>query len=96
LGEGALRIVQLRAAVPVRVVGYLMVIPNRDPGELLVAGHQVKIGAVGGNSLAIVVEGVDLLVWERNAADGLTPAVVSVGIFIYVVSEMDNIINRVL
>jgi hypothetical protein len=47
-------------------------------------------------ALSIVIEGEDLTVGLGNAAQGCAVTVVFVGIFVDVVSKVDNIVDRVL
>lgn len=39
-----------------------MVIPNWNPREALVTGKQVKIGSVGGMTLAVIIESEDITI----------------------------------
>jgi hypothetical protein len=63
-----------------------MIVPHGNPRKLLVASKKIEIGTVSGKALAIVVECRDLLVRKRDAADGLTPAVVTVLVLVDVVA----------
>ena len=49
------------------------------------------VGAVGGVALAVVVQRVDLLVRERDAADALAPAVVTILVLVDVVAEVEDL-----
>jgi len=44
--------------------------------------------------LAIVIECENLAVWQGNPIDGLSPAVFTIGIFIDIVTQMNDIVNR--
>ncbi len=35
-----------------------MIIPYRDPGELLMAGEKVEVGSISGKPLSVVVQAV--------------------------------------
>jgi hypothetical protein len=94
--ERILSVVKFRTAVTVGVIGNLMVVPNRNPGELLVACKKIQISTVSCNPLAVVIEGVDFTVRKRNAVDAVAPAVISVLVLVNVVAEMNNIVNGVL
>jgi hypothetical protein len=73
-----------------------MVIPHWNPWELLVAGHKIQISAVCCNSLTVVVKSQDLPVRQRNASHTVAPAIVSVLVLVDVVSEVNDIVYRVL
>jgi len=66
--EGAFGIIELGRSVAVGIVSYLVVIPDGDPGELLVASDKIEVGPVSGNALPVVVEGEDLLIRLRDTA----------------------------
>jgi hypothetical protein len=61
-----------------------------------VAGHKVQIGAVCCNSLAVVIECQDLPVGQRNASRTVAPAIISVLVLVDVVSEVNDVVYRVL
>jgi hypothetical protein len=88
LEERVLGIVQVSRAISIGVVGDLMVIPDRNPWEVLVAGNEIKIGAVGGNPLAVVVERVNLLVRQGDTPKGVAPAIVSLLVFIDIITKL--------
>ena len=94
--EGSLGVIHLRGSIAVGIVGNLVIIPDRDPRELLVTCDEVEIGAVGSNSLAVVVECCNFLVGKRDTANCLSPTVVAVLVLVNVVTEVDNVVNRVL
>jgi hypothetical protein len=73
-----------------------MVVPDRDPWKLLVAGEEVKIGAVSSVSLAVVVKRINLAIRKRNAPNCLAPAIFAVLILVDVIAEMENIVYRIL
>jgi hypothetical protein len=79
-----------------RVVRYLMVVPNGDPRELLVASNEVQVGAVCREPPTVVVESVDLVVGLRDTTDAVAPTVISVLVFVDVVAKMNNVIHGVL
>lgn len=60
------------------------------------AGNKVQIGTVCRNTLAVVVQAENFLVWQRNTTNAITPAVVAILVFVDIVTEMNNIINGVL
>jgi hypothetical protein len=70
-----------------------MVIPHWNPRELLVALDEVKIGTVGSQTLAVVVQSEDLAVRQRDTSDTVAPAIVAIFVFVDVVSKMNNIVN---
>ena len=72
-----------------------MVVPDWDPRELLVARDQVQVSPVRRQALAVVVEGVDLIEGKRDTAIRVTPSIITVGILVDVVSEVDYIVYRV-
>jgi hypothetical protein len=94
--ERVFSVVKLRSTISVGVIRNLMVIPDRDPRELLVTGEQVQVRTVGSKSLAVVVQTVDLLVRLWNATDRVSPAVVAVLVLINVVTKMNNVVDGVL
>lgn len=78
LDEGGFGVVELGLAVAICVVGDLVVVPDGDPGELLVAQEEIEVGAVRSEALAVVVEGVDLAVWEGDAVECIAISIFSV------------------
>jgi hypothetical protein len=44
-----------------------VVVPDRDPGELLVRKEQVKVGAVGCKTTPVVVQCEDFSLWLNGA-----------------------------
>ena len=73
-----------------------VVVPDRDPWELLVTGEEVKIGAISGVSLTIIVKCVNLAIWKRNAPNCLAPTIFAVLVLVDVVAEMEDIVYRIL
>jgi len=73
-----------------------VIVPNRNPRELLVASNEIKVGTVRRKPLSVVVKSEDFTVWLRNAAKRVAPAVISILVFVDVVTEMNDVINRVL
>jgi hypothetical protein len=67
--EGVFGIVEFRHAVAVSVISNLVIVPNRNPRKLLVAGEQVKIGSVCSEPPSVVVKSEDLVVWLRDTVD---------------------------
>lgn len=51
-----------------------VVIPDRNPSKVLVAGKQVQVSSVGGNALAVVVKSEDGPVRLRDTAHAVAPA----------------------
>lgn len=73
-----------------------MVVPYRNPRELLVASHEVQISAVSSEPPSIIVKSEDLAIWLRDAANAVTPTIVAILVFIDVVSEMHNVVDGIL
>ena len=63
-----------------------MVIPDWNPREFGVASQEASVGAIGGMALTVIIERVDLLIREWNAANGLSPAIVAVLVFVKVIA----------
>ena len=61
-----------------------MVVPDGDPGELLVREKQVKVGAVGRKTTPVVVQREDFAFWLDGAGGGRGC------IFVDVVAELDR------
>ena len=72
-----------------------MVIPNGYPRKLLMAGQEVEIRAVGRQSLAVIIQRVNLAVRQRHPTNTLSPAVSTILIFVYIVAEMNDIVDGV-
>lgn len=70
-----------------------MVIPDGDPGKVLVAEEKIEVGAVRRVTLPVVVEGVDFSVWLGDAAYGSAVPIFAVFVLVQIVSEMDDIVN---
>lgn len=66
------------------------------PGERSMAQLKVEIKAIGGISLTVVVKSVDRSVWQRNPFDCLTIAIIAIFIFVDIVTQMQDIIHRIL
>ena len=73
-----------------------MVIPDRDPRELLMTGQEIQISTVGRQSLAVVVKGVDFAIRLWDTSKAVAPSVVSIGVLVDVVTKMNDIVNGVL
>ena len=79
-----------------------MIIPNRDPREHLLAQLQIGVCLVGSMSFAIIIEGEYVPVWKRHAVDRISPAIgetisgVAAFVFIDIVAEVDDVIDRIL
>jgi len=67
-----------------------------NPRELLMACKQVGIRAIGCKPLPIVVEAKNLFVGKWDAIDRVSPAIVAILVLVDVVTEMNNIVDRVL
>lgn len=76
--------------------GHTVVIPDRNPREVLVAGTQIQVGLVGGVALAVVVESEDGVVRHRDTVNAVAPAVHAVLVLVEVVTEMEDIVHGVL
>jgi hypothetical protein len=61
-----------------------VVVPNRDPGELLVRQKEVEVGAVGRETTPVVVECEDFSFWLNGAGSGRGL------IFVDVVAKLDR------
>jgi hypothetical protein len=86
----------VRCAVSVDVISNLVIVPNGDPSEVLVARNQVEICSVGRESLSVVIQGCNLFVGLRNTADTVAPTIIPLGILIYVVTEMNDVVYGIL
>jgi hypothetical protein len=73
-----------------------MIVPNRDPRELLVASNEIQVGTVSREPPAVVVESEDLVIGLGDTADAVSPAVISVLILIDVIAKMNNVVNGIL
>lgn len=62
-----------------------VVVPDWNPWELLMAQQKIQISSVGGVSLSVVVQSVDLTIWEWNAPKGVSPTIFAVSILVDVV-----------
>jgi hypothetical protein len=67
-----------------------------NPRELLVACTQVRIRAIGCKPLPVVVEAENLFVRKWDAVDRVSPAIVAILVLVDVVTEMNDIVDRVL
>jgi hypothetical protein len=95
--ERGFSVVELGSAIAVCVVRNLMVIPDGDPRVVLVRSEKIEIGAVGSETLAVVVEGGDDTFGLGDAVDAVAVAVVTVaGVFVDVVTKVDDVVDRVL
>jgi hypothetical protein len=95
--ERGLGVVELGSAIAVCVVRNLVVVPDRNPGVVLVRGEKIEIGAVGSETLAVVVEGGDDAFGLGDAVDAVAVAVVTVaGVLVDVVTEVNDVVDRVL
>jgi len=95
--ERSFSVVELRSAITVCVIRDLVVIPDRNPRVILVGSEEIEIGAVGSETLAVVVEGGDDAFGLGNAVDAVAVAVITVaGVLVNVVAEVDDVVDRVL
>lgn len=60
------------------------------------AQQQVKIGAVCGQPLSVVVQGIDLTIRLWDPTDSFSVPIIAIGVLVDVVTEKDNIVNRIL
>lgn len=60
------------------------------------AQQKILIRPIRSEPLSVVIECVDLTVREGDATEALSVTIFTVGIFIDVVSKVDDIVNRVL
>lgn len=93
--ERGFRVVEFGHTVAPSIVGNLMVIPDGDPGEVLMTQNQVMVRSVGGMSLPIIIKSIDLSVRQGDAADGVAPAILTISVLVDVVSKMKHIIDGV-
>ena len=82
-----------RACFPC-IVRHFVVVPDWDPRVLLMAGKEVFVSTVSGNSLAVIVERINSTVWKWNAVNRCAVAVVTILVFIDVVAKVDDIVYR--
>jgi hypothetical protein len=61
-----------------------VVVPDRNPGELLVREKQVKVGAVGRKTTPVVVQGENFSFWLNGTGGGRGR------IFVDVVAELNR------
>jgi hypothetical protein len=74
-----------------------VVIPHGNPWVVLMRSQKVKVGTVGSETLAVVVEGSDHAFRFGDAVDAVAVAVVTVaGVFVDVVAEVNDVVDRVL
>ena len=59
------------------------------------AEQEVKVRPVGGDTCSIIVKGEDRMIWERYASNRLSLTVITILVFVYVVSKMEDIVHRV-
>lgn len=63
---------------------------------MLVASNEIKVSAVSGETLPVIIEGKNLLVGLWYTPDTLAPTVVAILVLLYVVAEMNNVIDGIL
>jgi hypothetical protein len=59
-----------------------MIVPDRNPWEILMTQRNTHIGSLSGNPLTVIVEGLYVTFWQMNAVYAIPPATVSFFIFI--------------
>lgn len=90
-------VVEIRSTIAVCVVRDLMIIPDGNPGVVLMGSEKIEIGAVGSETLAVVVEGEDDALGLGNAADAVAVAIVTIAcVFVDVVTKVDDVVDRIL
>ncbi len=94
--ERSLGVVELRRAVTVGVICDLVVIPDRDPWEVLVASNQIQVGTVCGVALAVIIKRIDLSIWQWDTTNSLSPAVIAISVFVDIVTKVKNVVDGVL
>lgn len=57
---------------------------------------KIQVGPVCCYSLSIVIERENCSVWERNSPKALSPTVVTVLVLVYIVPEMNYVVDGVL
>ena len=60
------------------------------------AEQQIEVCPVSCKAFAVVIERKDGSIWERNPADGLAPAIITIFVFIDVITQVQHIVHRVL
>ena len=55
-----------------------MIIPYRDPRELLVTQLQVEVGTIACMTRSVVIQCVDGVIWERNPIEALSIAIITI------------------
>jgi len=74
-----------------------MVVPNWNPGKLLVGELKIGVSSVLSKSGPVVIKGENDVLWLWDTVDAVAISVVSVtGILVDVVSKMDNVVDRFL
>ena len=79
-----------------RVVGNLVIVPNRDPRELLVASYKIQVSAISREPPSVIIESEDLVVWLRDTTNTVAPTIVAVLVLVDVISEMHDIVDGIL
>ena len=69
------------------------VIPNGDPGKLLMTCGKIRVGEIRGMPLSVVIERVQLVVWLRHAVNVRAIAKLAVRVFVDVISQVHNEIH---
>jgi hypothetical protein len=74
-----------------------VIIPDRDPGEVLMRGEKIEISAVGGETLTVVVQSGDDSLGLGNTTNAPSITVVTVAsVLVNVVAQVNDVVDRVL
>src|SRR2546421_10910021 len=72
-----------------------MIVPDGDPGELLMAQKKIKVCSVTGVPCAVVLKREDGSVRQGNSTNAPAVAIVVALVLVNVVTNMDDIVDRV-
>ncbi len=70
-----------------------MIIPDRNPGKLLVTEQKVEIRTVSGEPLTVVIQSVDGSIGQWDTTNALAPTVVTILVFVNIIAEKNNIVH---
>jgi len=59
------------------------------------AQEKVQIRSVLGQSSTIIIEREYLVIWLRNTADRVSPAIITILVLIDIIAKMNNVVNGV-
>lgn len=93
LEEGLLGVVHAAEAIPVDIICDFVVVPDWDPGEVLMCQSEIGIRAVLGDTSAVVIKTDDFFL--RRGSTDVSPDD-SVFVLIYIIPQVDHEVNIVL